>query len=68
MAQLNLPEVRGRINYNVPLAHLTWFGVGGPAGHIKRRTDGALESLENCVKVTLTDGETIQSICCGGGE
>jgi N-methylhydantoinase B len=42
-------------------------GVGGPAGHIKRRTDGALEPLANCVKVTLTDGETIQSICCGGG-
>jgi N-methylhydantoinase B len=41
--------------------------VGGPAGHIKRRTDGALEPLANCVKVTLTDGETIQSICCGGG-
>ena len=42
-------------------------GVGGPAGHLKRRTDGALEPLANCVKVTLTDGETIQSICCGGG-
>ena len=42
-------------------------GVGGPAGHIKRRTDGALEPLANCLKVTLTDGETIQSICCGGG-
>lgn len=42
-------------------------GVGGPAGHIKRRSDGVLEPLSNCTQVTLADGETIQSICCGGG-
>jgi len=42
-------------------------GVGGPAGHIKRRVDGVLEPLSNCVKVTIADGEMIQSISCGGG-
>jgi UDP-N-acetylmuramate dehydrogenase len=39
MAQLNLPEVRGRINYNAPLGHLTWFGVGGPAEAMFRSAD-----------------------------
>ena len=38
-----------------------------PAGHLKRRVDGVIEPLSNCAQVTLTDGETIQSICCGGG-
>ena len=26
-----LPKVRGKIRYNIPLAKYTWFGVGGPA-------------------------------------
>jgi len=42
-------------------------GTGGAAGHRKRRLDGGLEELSNCAQVILSDGETIQSICCGGG-
>jgi len=42
-------------------------GIGGVAGHLKRRVDGVLEPLSNCAQVTVADGETIQSICCGGG-
>jgi N-methylhydantoinase B len=42
-------------------------GTGGGAGHRKRRLDGVLEDLSNCAQVVLSDGETIQSICCGGG-
>ena len=26
-----LPEVRGRLTANAPLANVTWFRVGGPA-------------------------------------
>ncbi len=42
-------------------------GVGGPADHRKRKVDGTLEGLPNCAQVNLADGETILSICCGGG-
>lgn len=27
----DLPPVRGRYQFNIPLSQLTWFGVGGPA-------------------------------------
>ena len=42
-------------------------GIGGAAGHRKRRLDGAIEALSNCAQITLADGETVQSICSGGG-
>jgi N-methylhydantoinase B len=42
-------------------------GSGGAAGHRKRRLDGAIEVLSNCAQITLADGETVQSICSGGG-
>ena len=50
MSQLNLPEVRGRINYNAPLGHLTWFGVGGPAEALFRSADkqDLLDFVRNC--------------------
>ncbi len=31
LLQARLPEVRGRIELDRPLADLTWFRVGGPA-------------------------------------
>ena len=50
MSQLNLPEVRGRINYNAPLGHLTWFGVGGPAEALFRSADkqDLLDFVKKC--------------------
>jgi len=51
--QLKLPEVRGRISYNVPLAHLTWFGVGGPAEAVFRSADR--EDLVEFLKNTSRD-------------
>lgn len=35
----NLPLVRGRYEFNVPLSHLTWFRVGGPAQVIFKPAD-----------------------------
>ncbi len=34
-----LPRVRGRLGENAPLAHLTWFRVGGPAEVMFRPAD-----------------------------
>ena len=34
-----LPEVRGRLTSNAPLAQITWFGVGGPAEVLFRPAD-----------------------------
>jgi UDP-N-acetylmuramate dehydrogenase len=50
MPQLKLPEVRGRINYNSDLAHLTWFGVGGPAEAVFRSADkeDLVEFIKKC--------------------
>jgi N-methylhydantoinase B len=40
---------------------------GSPADQFVRRTDGELESVPAFGSVTLQPGETIVSICCGGG-
>jgi N-methylhydantoinase B len=42
-------------------------GTGGAANQKRRRVDGVVESLSACAQVSLADGETILSICCGGG-
>jgi N-methylhydantoinase B len=42
-------------------------GLGGPADHRKRKRDGSIEVLSNCAQVKLAEGETILSVCCGGG-
>ena len=42
-------------------------GSGGAADQLKRRRDGTVERLPACAQVKLADGETILSICCGGG-
>ncbi len=34
-----LPPVRGRLSYGVPLASVTWFGVGGPADVVFKPAD-----------------------------
>ncbi len=39
MTQLILPPVRGRIIFNAPLGHMTWFGVGGAAEVLFRSAD-----------------------------
>ncbi len=36
---INLPNVRGRYSYSVPLSGLTWFQVGGPAGVVYKPED-----------------------------
>ena len=42
--------------------------TGGAARQLRRRSpDGFPEALPNCAQVKLLDGETILSICCGGG-
>ena len=52
MTQLNLPEVRGRLVYNAPLGHMTWFGVGGPAEVLFRAADhqDLIDFIKNCPK------------------
>lgn len=35
----DLPNVRGRYSYSVPLSGLTWFQVGGPAGVVYKPED-----------------------------
>jgi N-methylhydantoinase B len=40
---------------------------GGGADQFRRRVDGSTERLEAATTVTLATGETIVSICCGGG-
>ena len=42
-------------------------GTGGGANQLKRRSGVPLEKLAACAQVKLEDGETIVSICCGGG-
>ncbi len=45
-----LPKVRGRLSANAPLAHLTWFRVGGPAEVLFRPADAEdlAAFLEGC--------------------
>ena len=40
---------------------------GGPADQLRRRIDGSTERLPASAQVKLQPGETIVSICCGGG-
>lgn len=42
-------------------------GGGGHADQFRRKVDGSTEQLEAATTVTLAPGETIISICCGGG-
>ena len=39
---------------------------GQPARAQRRTTSGALEDLPNCAQVTVSEGESIVSICCSG--
>ena len=41
--------------------------TGGSAGQLRRKPDNTTELLEACAQVRLVEGETILSICCGGG-
>jgi UDP-N-acetylmuramate dehydrogenase len=71
MTQLNLPEVRGRIIYNAPLGHLTWFGVGGPAEALFRSADrpDLIHFVQNCpreVPITMM-GVASNTIIRDGG-
>ena len=52
MTQLNLPTVRGRLTYNAPLGHMTWFGVGGPAEVLFKPADkqDLVDFIKNCPK------------------
>lgn len=45
-----LPNVRGRLTYNVPLGHMTWFGVGGPAEALFKPADrdDLIDFVKNC--------------------
>ncbi len=42
-------------------------GGGGGSDQFRRRLDGSTEQLEAATTVSLGAGETIISICCGGG-
>src|SRR6185312_15099176 len=53
-------------NINIPRG-ARGGGAGGGADQLRRKTDGSTEVLSNCAQVKLADGETILSICCGGG-
>jgi UDP-N-acetylmuramate dehydrogenase len=50
MSQLVLPEVRGRLTYDAPLGHMTWFGVGGPAEVLFKPADkqDLIDFVKNC--------------------
>ncbi len=52
MSLLNLPEVRGRLTYDAPLGHMTWFGVGGPAEVLFKPADkqDLIDFVKNCPK------------------
>jgi len=54
----------GRLN---PPRGVRGGGTGGGADQFRRRTDGSTVQLEAATTVTLAPGETIISICCGGG-
>jgi UDP-N-acetylmuramate dehydrogenase len=47
-----LPTVRGRYSCNEPLAHMTWFRVGGPAEVLFKPEDQSdlIDFLHNCPK------------------
>ena len=51
---------------NAPLGARGGLG-GGPADQLRRRIDGSTERLPASAQVKLQPGETIVSICCGGG-
>ncbi|MCW5623575.1 MAG: hydantoinase B/oxoprolinase family protein [Burkholderiales bacterium] len=42
-------------------------GTGSGADQLRRRRDGSTERLDPCAQVTLADGESVLSFCCGGG-
>jgi N-methylhydantoinase B len=53
---------------NVNAPHGVRGGMtGGNADQHRRKRDGSLEKLAACAQVKLQDGETIVSVCCGGG-
>jgi N-methylhydantoinase B len=42
-------------------------GAGGRSAQFKRAKDGALTAVPSCGGVVLEPGETLFSLCCGGG-
>lgn len=54
----------GRLN---PPRGVHGGGTGGGADQFRRRVDGSTEQLEAATTVRLTEGESIISVCCGGG-
>lgn len=54
----------GRLN---PPRGVRGGATGGGADQFRRRVDGSVEQLEAAATVRLADGESIISICCGGG-
>lgn len=52
MLKQKLPEVRGRLTYNAPLGHMTWFGVGGAAEVLFKPADkqDLIDFIKNCPK------------------
>ena len=72
-----LPQLRGRLLANEPLAPLTWFRVGGPAQLFFQPADEAdlayfLKHLPQDIRVTVispgvTESELAESISDEGG-
>ena len=48
-----LPQVKGRLTPDAPLAHMTWFQVGGPAEVLFKPQD--LEDLQNFLRAKSPD-------------
>jgi len=50
--ETRLPPVRGRLSYNAPIGHMTWFGVGGPAEALFKPADreDLIDFIKNCPK------------------
>jgi UDP-N-acetylmuramate dehydrogenase len=57
-----MPELRGRLTANAPLADITWFRVGGPAQVLFTPAD---EADLSCFLKRLPDGVPIQVIGLG---
>ena len=54
----------GRLN---PPRGVHGGGTGGGSDQFRRRVDGSTEQLEAAATVRLAEGESIISVCCGGG-
>jgi UDP-N-acetylmuramate dehydrogenase len=56
-------DFRGRFESDVPLARLTWFGLGGPARRVAHPTDA--QSLAQLLKLAASEGMPVKIL--GGG-